>query len=632
MTNSNRSITSENSSLGSDDKPVFRIPAVLDNPATAASIVVLVTLIIYCRILGFSFTNYDDITNVTSNPYFNPVTLKSIGYLWTHGYNELYMPVTYTVWAICTLLGPLSTPIYIPGGGNAFMNPALFHATSLLLHTANALLVFILLYRFVRHPWTACAGALLFALHPVQVESVAWVTGMNNLTSSFFGLLALWFYVQTVDVNENKAKKKIFPYLLATFFYTLALLSKPTATAIPLVAAAIEWFYFQRSPSQWLRWLLPWVLLAIGLAVITHFTSETSQKLHVAIWVRPFIAGDALAFYLAKLFFPLKLGVNFGRSMALVQSSWWGYVTWLVPTAVGLLLWRSGKTQRPLIAGAVISVAAIVPMLGFVPYYTMEITTVSGRFLYLAMLGVGLVFAWFLGNNRIPSGIRGITCAMMFLFFTTLTVRQLPYWSDTYNLATAQIAVNPNDAASQTNYGIVKASTGNPAEAIPYFRKAIALKPENSIYQYHLGTALEDSGDMEGAATSFRESVRLDPRFTLAQVRLGGVLLKLGQNSEAIEPLQKAVEVSPNDSSAGYMLGIALASTNQYKKAEAEFRRILSLSSQMPQARQALGMVLEKQGRLAQAAQVYQEILKATPDDAEAMKGLERTQSELQQP
>jgi hypothetical protein len=154
-------------------KPPFRLPSFIDNPAAAGWIVCLLTLIVYCRILGFSFTNYDDINNVTGNPYFNPVTARSIGYFWTHGYNELYMPVTYTIWAICAYLGPLSTPIYVPGGGNVFINPAYFHAVSLFLHTANTLLVFALIHRLVIRTWAAAAGALLFALHPVQVESVA---------------------------------------------------------------------------------------------------------------------------------------------------------------------------------------------------------------------------------------------------------------------------------------------------------------------------------------------------------------------------------------------------------------------------------------------------------------------------
>ena len=321
----------ENTRETNGEKPPFRLPAFLSNPLIPGSIVFLLTFFVYVQILGFSFTNYDDITNVTSNPYFTPVTPHSVGYLWTHGYNELYMPVTYTIWAICAYLGPLATPIYVPGGGNVFFNPALFHGISLFLHTANALLAFALIYRLVKQPWAACAGALLFALHPVQVESVAWVTGMNNLTSGFFGLLALCFYVASSDGNAKNAGKLRGSYALATTFFLLALLSKPTATAIPLMAAAIDWFYFRRSLAQMLQSLIPWVVLAIGLAVITHFTSETSQKIHLALWVRPFIAGDALAFYLTKLVFPVRLGVNFGRSMTLVQSSWWGYVTGYCP-------------------------------------------------------------------------------------------------------------------------------------------------------------------------------------------------------------------------------------------------------------------------------------------------------------
>ena len=398
--------------------------------------------------------------------------------------------------------------------------------------------------------------------------------------------------------------------------------------AIPLIAAAIDWSLLGRSPSRWLKVLLPWTVLSLALAVITHFTSETSKKLHLALWVRPFIAGDALAYYLSKLVWPLNMSLlNAGRSMYLVQSSWWGYVTWIFPAAIGLILWRRGKTVPLLRTGALIFVLAQLPMLGFVVFYGMADSTVSSRYLYLAMLGVGAAASWFAGKDSVKPIVRTFVCGVLLFFFTSQTLRLIPSWKDSATLAQGQVRINPSDSIAQMNAGVFLGEKGKVREGLPYLRAAAKLEPNNAVYQYELGAAMEDTGDLPGALTALRESVRLDPRVTEAQVNLGGVLLKLGQNQEAVSALKKTVEIAPNDPSAGYLLGIAFASVRRYPEAEAQFLHVLSVSPQMAQAQQALGRVLEKQGRREQAARVYQEILKLRPEDAEAKKGLARTQS-----
>ena len=615
------------------EKPPFRLPGFLNNPLIPGTIVVLLTLIVYGQILGFSFVNYDDGTNIFNNPYFRPVTAQSIGYLWTHGYNDLYTPVTSTIWGLCSYLFPIAQPIFVPGPGNASVNPAAFHALSLLLHSANSLLIFLLLSRVVKNSWPACVGALIFSLHPAQVESVAWVTGMNNLTSGFFGLLALCFYVASAaDRNGSSRGAAWLKYGVATLFFILALLSKPTAVAIPLVAAALDWGALGRPLKQSLRLLIPWFLLALALTVITAFTSENSQKLHLALWFRPFIAGDALAYYLSKLIWPFNLSLlNAGRTMYLVKASWWGYVTWLFPLAVGLLLRRTGQPARRLQTGVLIFVLSLLPMLGLVVFYGMALSTVASRYLYLPMLGAGLAAAWFAGSEQVKPVVRAGICGVVLIFLAIRTLSILPSWKDTLTLAKAQVEMNPSNPITQANYGAFLGQKGDLLESIRHFRAAIALKPDEADYHYELGATLEDTGDLPGALTSLRESVRLDPRVTEAQVNLGGVLLKLGQNQEAVATLKKASEIAPNDPSTGYLLGIALASVQRYPEAEAQFLHVVSISPQMAKAQQALGRVLEKQGHREQAARVYQEILKLRPEDAEAKKGLTRTQSASKQ-
>jgi len=589
----------------------------------AAFIVVAGTLLLYVRILSFSFVNYDDGTNIFHNPYVDPPSLHGLAYLWTHGYYELYMPVTYTVWALLARLAPLSTghQIYVPGAGYADIDPVAFHGLSLAIHTIDAVLVFTLLRRLLGKPWPAAAGALFFAVHPMQVESVAWVTGMNNLTSSIFGLLALLHYV----IYAQKGEKEGWRFALATIFYLLALLSKPTAVALPLIAAVLEWGLIRRPIAWWIKPLGLWAALALALVIITRFTSaDTGHKIVLALWVRPFIAGDALAVYLGKVLLPLKTSIISGRTMYLVQQSWWGYVTWLFPAALAFVLWRSGERARSLQTGVALFVAALLPMLGFVPYYIMEKTTVSDRYLYLALIGPALMLAWFAGWSRVPVTVRSVTVVLLLAALCLKTSLQLPYWHDTYTLSVAQLAVNPGDAQAQTNYAITLAEQGQIDQALPHFREAAHLAPDEPTYQYHYGATLADQGKLAEAVAPLQAAVRLSPDLTVAQARLGGTLIKLGRDAEAVTPLQAALAAAPADSANRYILSIALGNLHRYPEAEAEMQQVVAHTPTIQGAAYTLGLLQERQGKRTEAAKSYRLALSIKPDDTAAAAALAR--------
>ncbi|MBC8102381.1 MAG: tetratricopeptide repeat protein [Cytophagales bacterium] len=609
----------------------FRRLSLLDRPFAVALALGIVTFATFFSILGFSFVNYDDGTNIFANPHLTPtVTGRGIGYLWTHGYYELYMPVTYTLWGLIAYFAPVTQPIYVPGGGNAFVSPAAFHTVSLLLHIANVLLVFALLRRVAGgRPWVAGAGALLFALHPVQVESVAWATGMNNLTSGFFGLLALCFYVAAADSSARTVRAARLRYAAATLCFVLALLSKPTAAALPLVAAVLDWGALRRPPRRWFFLLAPWVALSLALIVVTRLISETSRNVDLALWVRPFIAGDALAYYLAKLVLPLRTSINVGRTPGIVLGHWWGYITWLFPAVLLAALWAArGRLAHPYVTAFLLFIAAVLPTLGLIPFYGMALTTVADRYLYVAMLGPALALSWFLAPGKSAATrnamVRQVVALGVLAFCGVRTLAQIPTWKDTQTLSASMVRVNPDDAPSRTNFAITLAERGRSAEALPHFRAAVRLKPGDAVYRYHLGAALEDTGNPQEAVVFLREAVRLDPRFVVAQIRLGGALLKLRQNRDALGPLKAAVLLAPNDSAARYLLGVALSNQQRFVEAEAEFRRVLSLPAAMPRARVALGTMLAKQGRRQEAEQVYEEALRLAPDDAAAKQALKR--------
>ena len=285
------------------------------------------------------FVLWDDDVNVYENPYLHPVTLRNVLWFWRQPYFSMYIPVTRTVWAGLGLVSGLTSE----GPGIKPMDPSVFHLANLAVHALNALLVFTLLRKLVANDWACCAGALLFGLHPVQVEPVAWVTGMKDLLGGLFALVALWGYLTHAMRRREGggAAAGRAHYVVATVAFALALLSKPSAVVLPVVAWVLDRWALKR-PAREVVWALaPWVVLAIAAGGVAAWAEAAIRgaRTYTPIWARPFVAGDALAFYLYKLLVPLRLGSDYGRTPQFVLGHAWGYLTWLAPCVLGVLLW-----------------------------------------------------------------------------------------------------------------------------------------------------------------------------------------------------------------------------------------------------------------------------------------------------
>lgn len=576
------------------------VPAAL----AAAVVVAAVTLATFGQIIGFSFVHLDDRINIFQNPYLiPPVTLAHVAHFWGHSYYFLYMPVTYSIWAFCAWLGAQPTPMTIPGGDIACSTPAVFHTVSLVLHVANAVLVFFFLRRLLprRDGWAAigpsAAGALLFALHPLQVQPVAWTTGMNNLISTFFGLLAVLAYLHYA--HEDRGKWRY--YALATVLYVLALLAKPSAASVPLIAAVLEALVLRRPVRRWLVPLGSWTILALICAVVAHFTTAGSTiGRDVPLWARPVVAGDALAWYLGKVVFPRDVYPIPPRKVSTVLGSWWGYATWLVPATLGLLTWRMVRSgnRLPLVAFLVF-VAALLPMLGFVQYYATHYSTVAAHYAYLALVGPALALAWAL-DAAVANHRRGPTIAayaagtVVLCVLTARSVRQIPVWRNTFTLAAASVKTNPDDSTAQVNVAIDLGAKGDAAGAIAHLRTAAQIKPDDPVIALYLGRTLEETGDFAGAVEPLQRAVQRDPKAAEAQARLGVALAKTGHPAEAVVPLRAALEIQPRDAETRYILGVILGNLHRYPEAEAELAQVVAKNPAFPGAQDALSLVRKR--------------------------------------
>ncbi len=621
-----------------------------------------ITLLVFHGIGRAHFVAWDDGIHVFRNPYLHPVTWAHMGHFWAHPYKNLYIPVAYDGFSLLALLAHLPSPVNDPQLGPVDLSPAVFHLASLGVHCANALLVFVLLRRVAGQAWPAFAGALLFAIHPVQSESVAWVSEMRGLLSAFFSLLALLLYGrkeaplypqagegeaplapqvwgeddvprETRFAHASKSPVKHAPVhrvsspqrwgvggaFLATLCFALALLCKPSAAALPLVAWAWDWGAGRgvrvRAPL-----LLLWLAGATALAWVTHSVQPTGEIGAVPAWARFFVAGDALAFYVGKLLWPARLGIDYGRTPQWVLSHGWGYATWLVPVALGGLLWWQRRRFPALAASGLVFAAALLPVLGLASFVFQRYSTVADRYAYLAMLGPALALAWAL--SRWPGRAGWGIAAVWLVLLGRQSAAQATFWQDSVSLFTRAIAVNPRTWVGYNNRGYVLAGEGQFTQAVADYQHSLAINPAYVMAHVNLGAALEKQGKTQEARTQYQMALRLAPGDADAHYDLANLLAAAGQTEQSVAEYQAALRVSPGMALAHNNLGISLATLNRLPEAAAQFQEAVRLAPEFAGAHANLAHAFDAQGRAADGANEYAEAARLAPDDADTRNNL----------
>jgi len=331
----------------------------------SALVLIVVVGTVFGRVGRHEFLAWDDDLHVVQNQQLNPPSWQSLGQFWTEPYGGIYAPLSYTFFTVETLLAREAAP----PGRLGKLDPTVFHLGNLLLHIICVLLVFVVLRKLFRHEPAAVAGALLFGLHPAQVESVAWISETRGLLCAAFSLLAIWQYLGYVGASASK-RSAVIHYVVATVAFVLALLAKPAAVAVPLVLVVLDVGLLRRPARRVLLSLGPWFLMAAGFAWLTkHLQPDVPSVFVPPLWARPLIAGDALAFYMYRLFAPLQSAPDYGRAPAVVLKNGWVYIAWLLPVA---FLGASAcfRNRRIWLVAAGLFAAWLVPVLGLVPSIT----------------------------------------------------------------------------------------------------------------------------------------------------------------------------------------------------------------------------------------------------------------------
>lgn len=578
------------------------------------------TLSVYSRTLTHDFVLWDDDVNIYANAHLTRA--GGIDRFWSHPYTGLYIPVTYSAWSLIARISEK-----VPGGAlaaGAILSPTLFHAANIALHTLCVLLLFALIRRLLPrgNAIPAAIGAALFAMHPLQVETVAWATGMKDLLSAALALAATILYVgprppeTTEEIPPSRRALTTLRYLASLLVFFFALLAKPSIVTLPALLLILD-IGFLRTPLRVsLRQLAPFVFASLAV-VWTTMKIQYAPILafpppEVALLDRPLLALDTIVFYLIKFLFPFGLGVDYGRTPLAAFALNERFPLCVPILLLVILLLRSGENRRPYLAAAALGVAALAPVLGLVPFAFQGISTVADRYVYLPLIGIALTVALFLSHHRNPWLRTSVAALAILCAFASQA--QLAHWKNTTTLFTRALELNPKSVVAHYNLGLIASHRGRLDQAIDHYRSAIAFDPSFSRAYNNLGHLLNQQGAYLEASTALSTGVTLDPANPIPHCNLATSLSGLGRFEEAAIHFRQAVELSPDDPKIMTDLATTLANAGNFQRSLAWFRNAIDTDPHLSPAHTGLGKIYLHLQRPAEAEAAFKNALRLARD------------------
>jgi tetratricopeptide (TPR) repeat protein len=499
-----------------------------------------------------------------------------------------------------------------------------YHLVNILLHVTAAMLVALILRR-LKIPGAYLAAAL-FAVHPVQVESVAWITEQKNTLSAVFYLAAAMVYL---GFDE---KRKMPLYFGALGLFVLGLLSKTVTATLP--AALLVIFWWQRGRLSWRRDVLPLMPFFVLGAVAGVFTAWVERKLlgaegtpfDLTLVDRCLIAGRVIWFYLGKLLWPGELLFIYPR-WQISQAIWWQYLFPLAALTLLAVLWGLRRRWRGPLAGMLYFAGTLFPVLGFCNVYPFIYSFVADHFQYLACLGIITVVSagvarwlarWRLWNR--PAGY--VVCLAPLAVLAGLTWQQSRMYADIETLYQTTIDRNPECWMAYTNLGLIRAAQGRTDEAIGCYLKTLEIKPDDVNARIDLANALYGQRHVDEAIAQLRKALETNPDDLLARSNLATYLCDQGRVDEAMTHCWKVLEIDPQWADAHNVLGNALRLQGKLDEAVAEYRKALKIAPDRAATHNNFGLALRDQGHIAEAIDQFRRALELNPRLAVAYNSL----------
>ena len=600
----------------------------------------LLTLAVFQPVREHAFINFDDPIYITANSRVQGgITTSNVAWAFTTLQAGFWQPLTWLSHMFdCAVFG---------------LNPSGHHLTSLLLHTANTVLLFVVLRRMTGAIWRSAFVAALFALHPLNVEPVAWAASRKDVLSTFFGLLALWAYAryaeksrlgrqESGDLGQGAAAggsavgfiSRFLPsasgyYLLTLLFFACGLMSKTIVVTLPLVLLLLDWWPLRRLQRLTLKSLAldkaPFLAVGIVAGLLTlraeHGIGALSDTVLYPFQFRVANAVLSCAGYLAQAVWPRELAVFYPYPSVFSPLLVGGAALLLILASA--LVVRAHRSKPYLAVGWVWYLVTLSPVLGLIQ---VGAHSHADRYTYIPLIGIFFLLTWgacdltkrWLHRRAVLSA-AGVA---VLLFCTILTTRQLAYWRDSAALFQRALEVTRNNYVAYYCLGAHISDEGRSDEAIADYRLALQINPTYGEAHNNLGVELASRGEIDEAMKCFRDAMRVSPRLASAYSNLGMALVRQGKEREALQQYQESLRLNPDDARVHNNLANLLAGQGRAEEAIEHHREALRLDPNRPEIHFSFGRTLAGHGNHAEAAAQFQEALRLKPDYAPAHQAL----------
>jgi len=571
-----------------------------------------ITFVVFGQTLRHGFVNYDDNEYVYENP---PVIhgLTPRGVAWAFSFHASnWHPLTWLSHMLdCQLYG---------------MNPAGHHLTNVLLHTATVIVFFLVLREMTGAFWRSAFVAAVFAVHPLRVESVAWVAERKDVLSGLFFMLTIGAYVRYVRGPRSWGR-----YGLVMFLFALGLMSKPMLVTLPLVLLLLDYWPLQRAEAAGKLVLEKLPLLALsGVCCVATLLAQNKAIQSVGAYSLSNRLGNAVVtgvVYLGQMVWPAGLAVFYPFPHT-------GVLLWQVALAGALLVgfsavaWRQRGEQPWLWMGWLWYLVVLLPVVGIIHVGEQAY---ADRYTYLPQIGIYIAVTWLAASwvgERLAAGLMaGVLAVLMFCAW-----RQTSYWQNSETLWTHTLACTKDNYVAHINFGKALAQKGKVDDAILEYQEVLKIEPRYADAHYDLGNALCKKGKIDEGIDQYQQALQINPNSVKTRLNLGNVLCATGKIDEAIAQYQQALQINPAFAEVHNSLGRALCIKGRTDEGIAQFEQALQIHPGYAEAHNNLGNALLQKGEVDEAIACYQKALAINPGFALARTNLQNAVLQKQKP
>jgi tetratricopeptide (TPR) repeat protein len=588
--------------MAKSKQAALKLPAKFDRNYIYILSILTVTLIVFLPSLFNDFTLWDDNMYISENSKIKILNWENVLHIFTSTHGGGYEPFTELSFAIEYHFFKL--------------NPFIYHFNNLMLHLINCALVYILIFLLSKKKFISFLSALFWGIHPMRVESVAWVSERKDVLFTMFFLISLITYIIYLD------KKKLYLYIISTASFFLCLLPKAQGIMLPFVLILLDYFLGRKINLKAFINKIPYFLISILFLLILFMGSkETGQitRLPFSAMLQNFLyANFGLVFYLLKFILPFNLSANYP-----LPDKFWGmhmkilyFISPLITFILAFLIFLSGKTTKKIIFAGLFyfinllivlqltrtSLAVVGDRYTYIPYIALSYLTVDSLVILFSKL-----------KNKFHQISLTAVTLIIFLLFSILTWNQTKVWKNNFTLWHDAVKKNPDNTITAANYAVSLIERDDLEQAEIYNNKAIEIDPSNSIPYINLAHIFIKRNQPEKAVEIIDKLIIANPNYYRYRYKAGLFYMQINMNDKALSEFEKAIEFNPIDSASFNAIGSLYFKQRRFEESEKYFTKAINLSPDQPEAFCNLGNIHFELGNFDEALKLYKRSIKASP-------------------